>query len=272
MRKRLFLLLFSVIVSGFLKPAFAGPPFLTDDPEPVPFRNWEFYVFSTYDTTGKDTSATGPAFEFNVGALPDLQAHLVIPMVYAAPEDGPREYGLGDTEVGIKYRFVHETTRWPQVAVFPMIELPTGDADRGLGNGRTWWRLPLWLQKSWGPWVTYGGGGYVVNPAPGANNYVFGGWLLQRDFGDKLTLGGEVFSQGRSSDDSESFTVFNLGGFFKITPNLHLLFTGGHTLVGGTHTIGYLGLYWTGELGKGTRIHTGEKGEKRRTFMGGKNE
>jgi hypothetical protein len=28
-------------------PLAAGPPFLTDDPEPVPFRHYEAYVFGT---------------------------------------------------------------------------------------------------------------------------------------------------------------------------------------------------------------------------------
>ncbi len=136
------------------------------------------------------------------------------------------------------------------VGIFPMLEIPSGDADRGLGNGRAWWKLPLWLQKSWGPWTTYGGGGYAINSAPHQRNYWFGGWLLQRDFGEKLTLGGEIFAQGKSSDDMRSFVAFNLGGYFKITPNFQLLLSGGHTLAGGSHTIGYLGLYWTGGFGK----------------------
>ena len=117
-------------------------------------------------------------------------------------------------------------------------------------------------RESWGPWTTYGGGGYAINPAPEARNYFFGGWLLQRDFGEKLTLGGEIFAQGRSSDDVRSFVVFNLGGYFKITPNFQLLFAGGHTLAGGRHTLGYLGLYWTGGFGKGTRAQTEPKSLK----------
>jgi hypothetical protein len=230
--------------------AFAGPPFLTDDPEPVPFKHWEFYVFSTIDAACKSTDGTGPAFEFNVGALPNLQVHLVLPLAFTAPQDEVSHYGLRDMEFGLKYRFIQETEHRPMVGIFPMIEIPSGDAKIGLGNGRAWWRLPVWLQKSWGPWTTYGGGGGAVNPAPGQRSYYFGGWLWQRDFGERLTLGGEIFAQGKSSHDTRSFAVFNLGGFFKITPNFQLLFTGGHTLAGGNHTIGYLGLYWTGGFDK----------------------
>jgi len=252
-----FLICLLGIGSAVTQIAFAGPPFLTDDPEPVAFKHWEFYLFSIVDATHKSTNATGPAFEFNVGALPNLQVHLVVPLALAALADAPSAYGIGDLEFGLKYRFIQETDRWPMVGAFPLLEIPTGDANRGLGNGRAWCKLPLWLQKSWGPWVTYGGGGYAINPAPEQRDYFFGGWLLQRDFGERLTLGGEIFAQGKSSDDTRSFAVFNLGGFFKITPNFHLLFTGGHTFMGGTHTIGYLGLYWTGGLGKGRRIHAG---------------
>ncbi len=69
----------------------------------------------------------------------------------------------------------------------------------------------------------------------------------------RLTLGGEIFWQGRSSDDTEAFAVLNFGGFFKITPDFQLLFTGGHSIAGGRHTIDYLGLYWTGGPGEEKR-------------------
>jgi hypothetical protein len=102
-------------------------------------------------------------------------------------------------EVGVKYRFIQENGHRPQVGVFPQLELPTGSAARGLGNGQVWARLPVWAQKSWGPWTSYGGGGYAVNRAPEMQSHAFGGWLLQRDFGKRLTLGGEIYSEGRNS-------------------------------------------------------------------------
>ncbi len=48
-----FVLLFMGIISTFAVTTFAGPPFLTDDPEPVPFKHWEFYLFSTVDAARK---------------------------------------------------------------------------------------------------------------------------------------------------------------------------------------------------------------------------
>jgi hypothetical protein len=115
------------------------------------------------------------------------------------------------------------------------------------------------FQKSWGPRTTYGGGGYVINPAPNQRNYYLGGWQLQRDISEKVTLGGEIFAQGKSSDDVRSFAVLNLGGYFKITPNFQLLFTGGQSLAGGSHTVGYLDLYWTEGFDKAVHNNAGPK-------------
>jgi hypothetical protein len=165
------------------------------------------------------------------------------------PGGGPSAYGAGDTELGIKYRFVQETDLRPMVGVFPMLELPTGNSGNGTGNGRTWAKLPLWLQKSWGDagdkWTTYGGGGYAFNDALGQRSYPFGGWLLQKDLSDTLTRGGELFAQGKTTDQGEAALFANVGGTYGFSENFSLLFSVGHTIAGENHLIAYIGLYWT---------------------------
>ena len=269
------LLLSAGMILALAITAFAGPPFLTDDPEPVDFKHWEVYLFGTVDSTVKNgISGTGPALEVNVGALPNLQLHMVLPLAFSIPQSGRSIYGLGDLELGFKYRFIKEKEAGfrPMVAIFPMLEIPTsvdfhtGSATKGFGNGQVWYKLPIWLQKSFGHWTTYGGFGYGFNPAPGQRNFPYGGWLLQRELGKRLILGGEIFAQGQSSNDTRSFAVFNLGGFFKITENFQLLFSGGHTLAGANHTIGYLGLYWTGKFGK--KEEPEEKEKEKESFGG----
>jgi Putative MetA-pathway of phenol degradation len=239
---------YALIASALLVvscPVLAGPPFLTDDPAPVDHKHSEFYVFSTYDKTKDGKDAALPAFEYNYGVFPDTQLHIVVPFARSAPNGEASQSGLGDMEIGVKYRFIQETDTMPQVGIFPMAEVDTGKADKGLGNGTTWWRLPVWIQKSWGEWTTYGGGGYVINRAEGRKSYPFAGWLLQKDLGEKWTLGGEVFSRAKDTIDGQSTTILNFGGYYKFTPDFNLLFSAGHSANGERHTVAYLGLWWS---------------------------
>ncbi len=238
-----------VLMFGIVSLAHAGPPFMTDDPEPLDYRHSEAYVFSTYDK-GPDGGKTiaMPALEFNTAPVPDVQLHVVVPFLDLQPKDGSHTYGMGDMEIGVKYRFVHETDSRPQVGIFPMLELPTGDKDVGLGNGQAWETFPLWLQKSWGPWTTYGGGGRAFNSAPNMKDYNFGGWLLQRSVTDSLFLGGELFYHGAPSDSNRESTFFNVGGYYngiEACGGCSLLFRVGASVAGEVHHESYLALYWT---------------------------
>jgi hypothetical protein len=237
---------------------WAGPPFQTDDPEPIDFRHYEFYTFASSDGTGIETDTAGPAVEFNWGALPNVHLHIIVPLAAILPSNnprlaplgiGPNAYGLGDIETGIKYRFVQETKHRPMVGTFTMFELPTGSADRGLGVGKVWYKVPIWAQKSFGPWTTYGGVGETVVPATGYRNFTNAGWLVQRDIGKKLTLGSEVFYHGAEGDatpQTRSATLVDIGGYYKFRdPGFQLLFCYGHTIVGQPENYAYLGLYWT---------------------------
>jgi hypothetical protein len=115
--------------------ALAGPPFRTDDPEPVEYKHWEIYLASQYvDETG-GVSATAPHFEVNYGIWPNFQLHFIFPLEYVKPAGQPSHYGYGDTELGLKWRFYENEAAKFMIGTFPLLEMPTGDESRGLGNG-----------------------------------------------------------------------------------------------------------------------------------------
>src|SRR5579884_3426296 len=105
----------AILGIGLLGNVYGGPPFVTDDPEPVELHNWEVYIASMHIKQPGDWSGTAPHFEVNYGAAPDLQLHMIAPLAYDAPASGTSHYGFGDLELGAKYRFIHETNWWPQV-------------------------------------------------------------------------------------------------------------------------------------------------------------
>jgi hypothetical protein len=224
--------------------AWAGPPFITDDPEPVERHHWEVYLASMVLKTPTDRNGTQPHLEINNGVAPNLQAHLILPYAFDQALGGMEHRGLGDTELGLKYRVIQEGRTRPMVGVFPLVELPTGDADLGLGAGHTRWFLPLWLQKSWGPWQTYGGGGRWLNPGEGNRDYWLLGWEVQRDLSEHLTLGGELLRTMPSTAGGRGELSFNLGGYYNFDDEHHLLFSAGRGTAD-TEFMGYLAFQWT---------------------------
>ena len=238
-----------------------GPPYQTDDPVPVDLHHYEFYIFGSADGTPVEMDSQGPAFEFNWGAVPRVQLHAILPWGVAAPLNhpayaaegagqGPTEFGLTDMELGAKIASIKESKYVPQIGTFTMIEMPTGSYSEGLGIGKVWYRLPLWLQKNFGPWLLDGGAGETVVPQVQYRDFPYGGFLLKYTWGDRMEFGGEVFAHGReglAAPQTQASTLIDLGGVyhFKRNPNHQLLFAYGHSVAGQTENYAYLGMYWT---------------------------
>lgn len=236
-----------------------GPPFQTDDPVPVDLHHYEFYIFGSTDGTPVETDSTGPAFEFNWGAIPRVQLHAVLPWgsinpsnnpVYLPGGTGPSAFGLTDMELGAKIAYIKESKYLPQVGSFTMFEIPTGSFDKGLGVGTVWYKLPLWFQKNIGHWLLDGGAGETIVPQAQYRNFPYGGFLLKYAFSERLELGGEVFAHGReglATPQTEASTMVDVGGYyhFKHHPGEQLLFCYGHSVAGQTENYAYVGMYWT---------------------------
>jgi hypothetical protein len=236
-----------------------GPPFQTDDPVPVDLHHYEFYIFGGVDGTPAETDFSGPAFEFNWGALPRVQLHAILPFggifpsnnpVYLPAGTGPSAFGLIDTELGVKLAIIKETKRIPQIGTFTMLELPTGSYDKGLGVGKVWYKAPLWLQKNIGNWLLDGGAGETIVPQTQYRNFPYGAFLLKYKFGERLELGAEVFAHGRegfATPQTQSSTLIDLGGYYHLKhhPGEQFLFCYGHSVAGQTENYAYMGMYWT---------------------------
>jgi len=236
-----------------------GPPYQTDDPVPVDLHHYEFYIFGGMDGTSAEYDSTGPAFEFNWGAIPRVQIHAILPWGEIAPTNnpvylpggaGPSAFGLTDMELGVKIAFIKETRHFPQIGSFTMFEMPTGNSTKGLGVGKVWYKLPIWLQKNQGKWTFDGGGGYQVVPQENYRDFPYTGWLVKKELNERIELGAEIFAHGReglAAAQTERSAMIDLGGYyhFKNHPGEQFLFCYGHSVVGQTENYAYLGMYWT---------------------------
>jgi len=201
--------------------ALAGPPFITDDPEPTDLGHWENYSFvSGVHTPGQTTGQAG--LDLNYGGFKDTQLTAVIPLDY---DNGLA--GGGDVELAIKYKILHQSpgTLTPDVAVFPRLFAPLQDSRFGPDRAQLF--LPVWAQKDWGKWSLFGGGGYEINPGAGERNFWQSGIVLTRSFGEHWSLGAELYHQTPDTPDARDFTGVNLGVTYKVSDHWTLMGAGG---------------------------------------------
>jgi len=217
--------------------ARAGPPFVTDDPEPPPPGGWEINVPFVLERASGSTEIDAPLFDLNYG-LPDIQLKLEVPIKIVHEDSN----GTGDLLIGVKWRFFNSEKSQVQLGVYPQMLLPTGNHARGLGEGRTAFVLPLVAQKSWDKWTLYGNVGFWWKTAAEARNYVYAGAVLERDINERLTLGAELFGNSPKERGGRSDVAFNLGGSWKLSTHVNLLFAAGRDIVGDTTAMAYVGL------------------------------
>jgi hypothetical protein len=215
-----------VVSAGLAVPAWAGPPFATDDPAPTDKGHWEIYSFASAE--GRSGSFDGTAgFDLNYGPVPGVQLTATLPATFA--DSGPVR--LGNIELGVKYRFFHRPKSGISAAIFPRVILPSGP-DAGSSS----WLLPVWLQKDIGKWSVFGGGGYTLHPGPANRNYATGGIAVTREVRDGLSLGVEALRQGPDGVGARARTLFGFGGGVHLKGPLSLIASAGPTIDDGGET------------------------------------
>lgn len=219
---------------------YAGPPFNTDDPEPVPFRHWEFYLSSVQKFQPGSRSGTLPHFEVNYGVVRNVQLHVLAPVNYSYVHGKGTSFGYEDTEFGFKYCFIKETDHSPQIGTFPIFEVPFSANAEYLKIF-----LPVWIQKSWDKLTTYGGAGYWINTGKNTKNSIFAGWEAQYEISEKLMLGGELYFQTPDVSGGKSSAGFNIGGSVNFTEKVHLIFSAGHSIASDNSFSAYIGFLIT---------------------------
>jgi hypothetical protein len=224
------------VLSVLPETAMAGPPYVSDDPEPTDYGHYEIYLFTNgMEAAGGVSGASG--VDFNYGAMPDLQLTAVFPIAYENPRIGSATAGLGNIELAAKYRFLHQAESALDAAVFPRLFLPS--PSNAVGQRHAAFLLPLWLEKDWGKWSSFGGGGCVINRGGGSQDFCLAGWALTRQVLPDLQLGAEIVHQSADTKGGRASTGIGAGLRYDINDAYHLLAYAGPGLQNAAETARY---------------------------------
>lgn len=208
------------ILTLLAQNAVAGPPYVSDDPEPTDYKHFEIYTF-TNGTTTRDGTGGQSGVDFNYGAAPDLQLTATLPEGYSRAVTGGTSIGASNIELAAKYRFLHQDSFGLDVSIFPRVFLPSGS--NLIGDNRVSLLLPVWVQKDWsGGWSAFGGGGCTVSERR-AVDFCQMGAVLNYQLLPKLQVGAEIFHQTANAGGTPATSSVGIGWRYDLNDTYHLL-------------------------------------------------
>ncbi len=236
--------------------AWAGPPLITDDPDTPGKGGWEINVtynlelmrerYTVESSSGKTQEKVGsarehalPTLDVNYGLLENDQWKIELPILIDRGPDGTYERGVGDMDLGWKYRFLDEHSFPVSLSIYPQAIVPTGDEDRGLGSGKPEYTFPLQVGRHFldDTLFVYGEVGYTVFMSREEDDGWLYGIAMEYELFDRFDLVGEIHGWVPVTGPSNPDVVYNLG--FK------------HELAGGVKFITAVGQSFSAKDGDG---------------------
>lgn len=146
-----FAVLLVLLLAARCVHAQAGPPMITNDPDTPGPGTWEINVAATGARVHGGFDLDAPDLDINRGVGERIQLSVHAAWAHAR-RDGAWSAGLGDVELGMRYRFLDAETDGVSIAVQPLYVRGWSAAARrrGLASANPEWVLPLQIARPFG--------------------------------------------------------------------------------------------------------------------------
>ena len=114
----------------------AGNPLFTNDPETPGVRRWEINISHNIEWVLGERNEDLPLLNVNYGSTANNQWKISIPLRHFDPRGGDDHWGIGDIQLGWKYRLIEEDEHGFMASLYPQPLLPTGNEAFGIGDFR----------------------------------------------------------------------------------------------------------------------------------------
>lgn len=245
-RMRNFLLSTTLILSASgLCRAQGGPPYYTTDPGTPGNMNWEInFGYMPFLFNGASVTHT-PDVDINFGVGERIQLTYEDAWLRVWNPTAPARYGMGQDQLGVKWRFYDGGEEGMQFSVFPQLSVnnPNHAVERGITPPGASLLLPIEFTRKVGKIDLNLEAGYnLVHLGPDG---WFTGTVVGHEFTKKLELDAELFTTGTFHPGFVQ-PVLDVGGRYKIHRPFILLMMAGRSLrpsaVDQPFFVGYFGV------------------------------
>jgi hypothetical protein len=232
-----------IILSLFPANALAqgGPPLITDDPDTPGPGYWEINLAGIFEKSRLERQLEAPLADINYGVGTRIQLKFEVPWLSVSQTGMPARTGLGNSNVGVKWRFLGQEGQRVAWSIYPQVEVNTGRsmAEKGLLNEGRQFLLPTELTLQRGRLEINGevGRNFVQK---GDDEWIFG-VATEVEFDRGFELVGEL--HGEQSGPAAAELIVNVGGRLRMTPQITLLVAAGRGVRGPTDGRPLLRLY-----------------------------
>ncbi|MHC4445352.1 MAG: hypothetical protein ACYTBZ_06275 [Planctomycetota bacterium] len=233
------------LLVGFIvspQPSLAGPPLITDDPDTPGKGGWEINLSYNLEVTRErivELMPSGrtrtklhlarehmvPLLDINYGLMENDQWKIEFPLLIEREPDGTYQRGIGDLEVGWKFRFLEQDQFPVSLSIYPQAVIPTGDHRRGLGASKPQYVFPLQIGRHFGDdrLFLYGEVGYAAFMARDQDDGWFYGLAVEYQLFEGFDILGEINGKVPVTGPSHPHVLFNLGCKYQLSEYLKLI-------------------------------------------------
>jgi len=209
--------------------AQGGPPYYTTDPGTPGNLNWEINLgYMPFLFNGTSVTHT-PDLDINFGLGDRIQLTYENAWLRVWNQGVPAKYGLGQDNVGVKWRFYDSGEEGMQFSIFPQAFLnnPNHAAQRGITPPGSSFLFPAEFTKKVGLVDVNAEAGYnIVHLGPDG---WFTGLIVGHDFTKKLEMDAELYTSG-TFHPAFAQPVLDVGARYKMHRPLILLLMAGRGL------------------------------------------
>jgi hypothetical protein len=223
-------LLLLLVLTARATFAQGGPPYYTTDPGTPGNMNWEINLgYMPFLYQGHSISHT-PDVDINFGLGERIQLTYESAWLRVANSPAPAKYGLGQDQLGVKWRFYDTGEKGMAFSIFPQLSInnPNHSVQRGITPPGASLLIPLEFTKKVGPIDVNAEAGYnLVHLGPDG---WFTGLVVGHEVTKRLEVDAEFFGQG-TFHPGYFQPVLDVGARYRLHYPFILLLMAGHGLL-----------------------------------------